>query len=57
MKKILIILLVFIFTTNAHSNSKFDKDLKKFSKDSGFVDNKGKVYSKEQITDKKNKNK
>ena len=54
MKKILIILLVFIFTTNAYSNSKFDKDLKKFSKDNGFVDNKGKVYSKEQITDKKN---
>jgi len=54
MKKILIILSVFIFTTNAYSNSKFDKDLKKISKDSAFVDNKGKVYSKEQITDKKN---
>ena len=46
MKKILIILSLFIFTTNAYSNSKFDKDLKKFSKDNGFVDNKGKVYSK-----------
>ena len=54
MKKILIILSVFIFTTNAYSNSKFDKDLKKISKDSAFVDNKGKVYSKEQIIDKKN---
>jgi DNA gyrase/topoisomerase IV subunit A len=54
MKKILIILSVLIFTTNAYSNSKFDKDLKKFSKDNGFVDNKGKVYSKEQITDKQN---
>ena len=54
MKKILIILSVFIFTTNAYSNSKFDKDLKKISKDSAFVDNKGKVYSKEQINDKKN---
>ena len=55
MNRILVFLLIFIFfTTNAHSNSKFDKDLKKFSKDSGFVDNKGKVYSKEQITDKKN---
>ena len=54
MKKILIILSVFIFTTNAYSNSKFDKDLKKISKDSAFVDNKGKVYSKEQITDKQN---
>ena len=48
------IFLIIFFATNAHSNSKFDKDLKKFSKDSGFVDNKGKVYSKEQITDKKN---
>jgi len=54
MKKILIILSVFIFTTNVYSNSKFDKDLKKFSKDNGFVDNKGKVYSKELITDKQN---
>jgi len=55
MNRILVFLFIFIFfTTNAHSNSKFDKDLKKFSKDSGFVDNKGKVYSKEQITDKKN---
>ena len=55
MNRILVFLFIFIFfTTNAHSNSKFDKDLKKISKDSAFVDNKGKVYSKEQITDKKN---
>ena len=55
MNRILVFLFIFIFfTINAHSNSKFDKDLKKFSKDNGFVDNKGKVYSKEQITDKKN---
>ena len=55
MNRILVFLFFFIFfTTNAHPNSKFDKDLKKFSKDNGFVDNKGKVYSKEQITDKKN---
>ena len=55
MNRILVFLFIFIFfTTNAHSNSKFDKDLKKFSKDNGFVDNTGKVYSKEQITDKQN---
>ena len=55
MNRILVFLFIFIFfTTYGHSNSKFDKDLKKFSKDSSFVDNKGKVYSKEQITDKKN---
>ena len=55
MNRILVFLFIFIFfTTDAHPNSKFDKDLKKFSKDNGFVDNKGKVYSKDQITDKKN---
>ena len=54
MKKIILILSLIFLTSNAYSNSKFDKDLKKFSKDNGFVDNKGKVYSKEQITDKQN---
>ena len=55
MSRILVFLCIFIFfTTNSYSNLKFDKDLKKFSKDNGFVDNKGKVYSKEQINDKKN---
>ena len=54
MKKIILILSLIFLTSNAYSNSKFDKDLKKLSKDNGFVDNKGKVYSKEQITDKKN---
>jgi hypothetical protein len=55
MNRILVFLFIYIFfTTNAHSNLKFDKDLKKFSKDNGFVDNKGKVYPKEQITDKQN---
>ena len=55
MNRILFFLCIFIFfTTNSHSNSKFDKELKKLSKDNGFLDNKGKVYSIEQITDKKN---
>ena len=55
MNRILVFLFIYIFfTTNAHSNLKFDKDLKKFSKDNGFVDKKGKVYPKEQITDKQN---
>ena len=55
MSRILVFLCIFIFfTTNSYSSLKFDKDLKKFSKDNGFVDNKGKVYSKDQITDKKN---
>ena len=54
MKKILIFLFFIIFLTNAYSDSKFNKDLKKVSKDNGFVDNKGGIYSSEQITDKKN---
>ena len=54
MKKIFTLIFFLIIASNAYCELKFDKDLKKFSKDNGFVDNKGKVYSKEQITDKKN---
>ena len=54
MKKILISLIISFFLTNAYSNSKFDKDLKKFSKDNGFIDSKGKIYSEKEIIDKKN---
>ena len=54
MNRILVFLFICIFTTNAYSNSKFDKDLKKFSKYNGFVDVKGKVYSEKQINDKQN---
>ena len=43
-----------LFCGNAYADSKFDKELKKISKHNGFVDTKGKVYSKDQITDKKN---
>ena len=39
---------------NAYSDSKFNNDLKKFSKDNGFIDNKGKIYSENEIKDKKN---
>tara|TARA_B100000579_G_scaffold260793_1_gene214898 strand:- start:247 stop:1152 length:906 start_codon:yes stop_codon:yes gene_type:complete len=54
MKKIFTLIFFLIISSNAHSVSKFDKELKKISKNNGFVDNKGKLYSKEQITDKKN---
>ena len=54
MKKILIFLFFIIFLTNAYSDSKFNKDLKKVSKDNGFVDSNGETYPSEQITDKKN---
>lgn len=55
MKKLLgILVLCLLLCVNAYADSKFDKDLKKISKNNGFVDTKGKVYSKDQITDKKN---
>ena len=55
MKKLLgILVLGFLLSGNAYADSKFDKELKKISKNNGFVDTKGKVYSKDQITDKKN---
>ena len=54
MIRIIIFLVVSFFVTNAYSSPKFDKDLKKFSKDNGFIDSKGKIYSKNEIKDKKN---
>ena len=55
MKKLLgILVLCLLLSVNAYADSKFDKELKKISKNNGFVDTKGKVYSKDQITDKKN---
>ena len=54
MKKLLgIVILGLLLSGNAYADSKFDKELKKISKNNGFVDTKGKVYSKDQITDKK----
>ena len=54
MKRILIFFIISLFLTNAYSSPKFDKDLKKFSKDNGFINNKGKIYSENEIKDKKN---
>ena len=54
MKRILIFFIISFFLTNAYSSPKFDKDLKKFSKDNGFIDSKGKIYSENAIKDKKN---
>ena len=34
--------------------SQFEKDLERVSKDSGFIDQEGKIYFQDQITDKKN---
>ena len=54
MKKFLIFLVFIIFSSNVYSDSKFEKDLAKVSEHNGFIDNKGEIYSIEQITDKKN---
>ena len=52
MKKFFIFLFFLMISSNAYCELKFDKDLKKFSKDSGFIDNKGKIYSHNQISNK-----
>ena len=54
-KKFLRILVLGVFlSSNSYADSKFAKDLAKVSKHNGFIDNKGEIYSIEQITDKKN---
>ena len=55
MKKLLgILILGFFLSSNSYADSKFDKDLKKVSKDNGFVDSIGTIYPIEQITNKEN---
>ena len=43
-----------LLSGSCFADSKFDKDLKKVSKDNGFVDSNGETYPSEQLTDKKN---
>ena len=46
MKKLLgIVVLGLLLSGNAYADSKFDKELKKISKNNGFVDTKGKVLA------------
>ena len=55
MKKILVIIIFsLLLNTQLFADKKFEKDLKKISKDDGFVDNLGKIYSVDTISDKKN---
>jgi hypothetical protein len=54
MKKIIICLFLILISNFSYSESKFDKELNKVSKDNGFIDNKGNLYSEDQIKDKKN---
>ena len=50
MKKILILLIFILINSNSFAQSKFEKDLKKISKGNAFVDNKGKAYLVQEIT-------
>ena len=54
MNKILITILFVLLSTNSFADKKFEKDLKKVSKDNGFVNNTGKIYPIENLSDKKN---
>ena len=49
-----IIIFSLLLSTQVFADKKYEKDLKKVSKDSGFVDNLGKIYPIDDITDKKN---
>ena len=53
-KFLVIIIFSLLLSTQVFADKKFEKDLKKISKDNGFVDNLGKIYSVDNISDKKN---
>ena len=54
MKKILILILLCLINTNSFADKKFEKDLKKISKDNAFIDNTGTIYSVDKINNKEN---
>jgi len=54
MRQILILILFLLINTNAFADKKFEKDLKKISKDNAFIDNTGKIYSVGKVDHKKN---
>ena len=54
MRQILIIIIFILLSKNSFADKKFEKDLKKVSKDNGFINNTGKIYPIENIPDKKN---
>ena len=55
MRQILILIIFLLINTNTLADKKFEKDLKKISKDSAFIDNAGKIYSVDKIDNKENK--
>ena len=54
MKKIFLIIIIFFVTNNLFANTLKYKGLEKLSKNNTFMDDKGKPYSLEEISDKKN---
>ncbi|MDA9663314.1 hypothetical protein N9T65_00370 [Candidatus Pelagibacter sp.] len=54
MKKIFILILFCLINTNSFADKKFEKDIKKISKDNAFIDNTGTVYSVDKINNKEN---
>ena len=54
MRQILILIIFLLINTNTLADKKFEKDLKKISKDSAFIDNAGKIYSIDKIDNKEN---
>ena len=54
MRQIIILIIFLLINTNTLADKKFEKDLKKISKDSAFIDNAGKIYSVDKIDNKEN---
>ena len=54
MRQILILIIFLLINTNTLADKKFEKDLKKISKDSAFIDIAGKIYSVDKIDNKEN---
>ena len=54
MRQILILIIFLLINTDILADKKFEKDLKKISKDNAFIDNTGKIYSVDEIDNKEN---
>ena len=48
-----IIIFSLLLSTQVFADKRFEKDLKKVSKDNGFINNTGKIYLIDNISDKK----
>ena len=53
MKFLGIIIFSLLLSTQVFADKRFEKDLKKVSKDNGFINNTGKIYLIDNISDKK----